>query len=114
MELYRSYEERKNDHRTVPWSQIGTPEQLVNKRYGSHHMKAKGFGNPKVDCAVQGALGKPAIRGREQQLIDYYGGVGSRRVANRIRGVSKANPMGRFYHSQSNSFFRNIAPYTGY
>jgi len=80
MELYRSYEERKNDHRTVPWSE----------------------------------LGKPAIRGREQQLIDYYGGVGSRRVANRIRGVSKANPMGRFYHSQSNSFFGNIAPYTGY
>lgn len=95
-------------------SGFGTPEQLVNKRYGSHHMKAKGFGNPKVDCAVQGALGKPAIRGREQQLIDYYGGVGSRRVANRIRGVSKANPMGRFYHSQSNSFFGNIAPYTGY
>lgn len=62
----------------------------------------------------EGALGKPAIRGREQQLIDYYGGIGSRRVANSIRGVSKANPMGRFYHSQSNSFFGNIAPYTGY
>ena len=95
-------------------SGFGTPEQLVNKRYRGHHMKAKGFGKPKIDRAIQGALGKPAIRGREQQLIDYYGGIGSRRVANSIRGVSKANPMGRFYHSQSNSVFGNIAPYTGY
>ena len=28
MELYRSYEERKNDHRTVPWSIVnGQPDK---------------------------------------------------------------------------------------
>lgn len=76
-------------------------------------MKAKGFGNPKVDRAIQGAHGRPTIRGREQQLIDYYGGIGSPKVANKIRGVSKYNPTGRIYHNISNYFFGNIAPYTG-
>ncbi len=51
---------------------------------------------------------------REQQLIDYHGGIGSYRVANKIRGVSKFNPGGRLYHQTSNWFFGNIAPYTGY
>ena len=51
---------------------------------------------------------------RRTDPVTNYGGIGSRRVANSIRGVSKANPMGRFYHSQSNSVFGNIAPYTGY
>lgn len=95
-------------------SGFGDPETIVQKRFRNHHMKAKRFGNPKVDKVIQGASGKPAIRGREQQLIDYYGGVGSKRVANRIRGVSKANPWGRFFHYQSNRAFGNIAPYTGY
>ena len=83
------------------------------KRFRGHHMKAKGFGNPKVDKAIQGIKGRPAIRGREQQLMDFHGGVGSRRVANRIRGVSRYNPAGRVYHHASNLLFGNIAPYTG-
>ena len=70
--------------------------------------------SPEVDKAIQGIKGRPAIRGREQQLIDYYGGVGNPKVANRIRGVSKINPGGRLFHAASNSFFGNIAPYTGY
>ena len=95
-------------------SGFGTPEQLVNKRYSRHHMKAKGFGRPTIDRAVQGAQGKPAIRGREQQLMDYYGGIGSPRVANKIRGVSKYNPAGRIYHKMSNWYFGPLAPYSGY
>lgn len=59
-------------------------------------------------------MGKPAIRGREQQLMDYYGGVGSPKLGNSIRGVSKYNPAGRFYHYESNRRFGNLAPYTGY
>ena len=54
------------------------------------------------------------IRGREQQLIDYYGGIGSKRVANDIRGVSKINPFGRDFHNASNADFGRLAPYTGY
>lgn len=59
-------------------------------------------------------MGKLAIRGREQQLMDYYGGVGSKNLGNRIRGVSKYNPVGRLFHYESNRRFGNIAPYTGY
>lgn len=77
-------------------------------------MRKKGFKNPIIDRFVQGASGKPAIRGREQQLIDYYGGVGSSKVANVIRGVSKTNLAGRFYHEMSNYYFGALAPFTGY
>ena len=55
-----------------------------------------------------------AIRGREQQLIDFYGGIGSKRVVNDIRGVSKINPFGRDFHNASNAEFGRLAPYTGY
>lgn len=77
-------------------------------------MRIFGFKNPKLDCWIKGTEGKAAIRGREQQMIDFYGGVGNIRVANKIRGVSKINIMGRHYHNQSNFYFGNIAPYTGY
>lgn len=43
-----------------------------------------------------------------------FGGIGHPKVANSIRGVSKANPMGRYFHYQSDYSFGNIAPYTGY
>ena len=43
-----------------------------------------------------------------------FGGIGHPKVANSIRGVSKANPMGRYFHYQSDYSFCNIAPYTGY
>lgn len=77
-------------------------------------MKNKGYGSPKIDVWIQGAVGKPAIRGREQQLMDYYGGVGSSKLGNSIRGVSKNNPAGRFFHYESNRHFGKLAPYTGY
>ena len=77
-------------------------------------MKNKGYGSPKIDVWIQGAVGKPAIRGREQQLMDYYGGVGSSKLGNSIRGVSKHNPAGRFFHYESNRHFGKLAPYTGY
>ena len=44
----------------------------------------------------------------EQQLIDFYGGVGSTRVGNAIRGVSRNNPVGRYYHNSSTSAFGEI------
>ena len=84
------------------------------RRYSGHHMNYKGYGNPTIDRFVQGTPAYAAIRGREQQLIDYYGGVGSSRVGNSIRGVSKANPMGRYFHEKSNQYFGKLSPYTGY
>ena len=77
-------------------------------------MKNKGYGSPKIDVWIQGSMGKPAIRGREQQVMDYYGGVGSSKLGYSIRGVSKNNPAGRFFHYESNRHFGKLAPYTGY
>lgn len=70
-----------------------------------------------LDKFAVGALGSDAyaaIRGREQQMIDYFGGVGSINVGNRIRGVSKTNPLGRTYHTKSNQMFGQLHQYTGF
>ena len=94
-------------------SGYGTPQQIVNARFATHHMRLAGYGNPTVDVSAQGPLGKAAIRGREQQLMDHYGGVGSPRLGNSIRGVAKGNPAGPGYHYMSNTRFGPLAPYTG-
>ena len=49
-------------------SGFGDPVQLVNKRYNSHHKKAFGFKNPKIDRYAVGRYRSDAynaIRGRE-------------------------------------------------
>ena len=92
-------------------SGTGTPQQIANRRYRHHYLRrAQGFDKPVVD---RWSKSYSAIRGREQQLIDYYGGVGSKSVANLIRGVSRYNPYAISYHNASNTCFGNIAPYTG-
>ena len=55
-----------------------------------------------------------AMRGREQQLINRFGGIGSANVANKIRGVSRWNPLSYYYHHAANIAFGNISPYDGY
>lgn len=95
-------------------SGFGDPYAVLRARMGSHHMVPRGFDVGKVDSAVQGLHGYPAIRGREQQLLDSLGGVGSPGVANAIRGVSKANPAGHLYHSASDLYFGPLHAYTGY
>lgn len=59
-------------------------------------------------------FGYSAIRGREQQLIDYHGGIGNPKLGNIRRGVSKINPLGYGFHLNSDLFFGKLAPYTGY
>jgi RHS repeat-associated protein len=95
-------------------SGFGDAESIMLTRYAGHSRRAEGFGNPQLDRFAQGPRGKNAIRGREQQLIDFHGGVGNPRVANCIRGVSKWNPLGRLYHQASNAMFGPLSPYTGY
>jgi RHS repeat-associated protein len=92
----------------------GTPDQVLQDRFATHHMRALGFGNPTIDTFAQGTGNLPAIIGREQQLIDSFGGIGSPTVANTIRAVGKANPLGRLFHEASNLKFGPLAPYTGY
>ncbi len=92
----------------------GDPARLVAARASTHPVRLSGFGAAVIDRVAYGAVGRAAIRGREQQLIDSFGGVGNPRVANLIRGVARANPAGRIYHSAANSQFGQIAPFTGY
>jgi hypothetical protein len=95
-------------------SGFGDPYSIVKRRTSYHHMRFYGYGSPMVDRAIQGYQGYPAIRGREQQMIDFFGGVGSLNVGNRIRGVSKSNMFGRLYHEASNMYFGEVAPYSGF
>jgi hypothetical protein len=59
------------------------------------------------------------IRGREQQLIDRFGGAqsdtrpGPKRTENAIRGVAKDHRLGRVFHAASTLRFGPLAPYTG-
>jgi hypothetical protein len=78
-------------------------------------------------------LGYLAIRGREQQLIDYHGarrakarGIadfdggarsdtdpGEPLTENKIRAVARDNPMGELFHEAANLHFGELAPYIG-
>jgi RHS repeat-associated protein len=59
------------------------------------------------------------IRGREQQLIDSFGGARSDtgkpyRTENAVRGVGKENPRGRQFHDAATAKWGQRHPYTGY
>ena len=77
----------------------GTPEQVAKRRDYQHtDLNKAGFGKAIVHSAlvnVGGAIGYPAMRGREQQVIDSYGGVGDPLVANKIRGGSQKKAHNR-------------------
>jgi RHS repeat-associated protein len=90
-----------------------SPQRIVENRFLGHHMKEKGFGNPVVDQAAAGPLAYMAIRGREQQMIDFFGGVGDPKVGNAIRGVSQRNPFGYEYHQAASQLFGEMHPFTG-
>lgn len=70
----------------------------------------------KVDKSASGELAKEAIRGREQQLLDYYAGVeglSSPHIGNYIRAVAARNPAGYPYHLASNARWGELYPFTG-
>jgi hypothetical protein len=59
------------------------------------------------------------IRGREQQLIDFYGGAQSvtgkpYRTENAVRAVAKDNPQGRLFHDAATAQWGQLHQYTGY
>jgi hypothetical protein len=58
------------------------------------------------------------IRGREQQLMDSFGGAQSDtqkpyRTENLQRGVAKDNPLGRLFHDAAVKQWGQLHPYTG-
>lgn len=87
-------------------SGFGDPNAIVKNRFNSHHMKALGFGSPKIDKVAQGyPIGYYAIRGREQDLVNGFGGIGSRSLGNRINPISPYNPLRSVYLSTSQLMF---------
>ena len=96
-------------------SGYGDPYSIMMNRFSGHHMRMLGYGNPQLDRVAQGwPLGLDAIRGREQQMIDFNGGIGSPNVGNSIRGVGYYRPDGRYFYGMSNALFGPLAKYTGF
>ncbi|MCC5915844.1 MAG: RHS repeat-associated core domain-containing protein [Cryomorphaceae bacterium] len=59
-------------------SGFGDPQSIMMNRFSGHHMRKLGFGKPQLDRVAQGyPVGYYAIRGREQNIVDAYGGIGS-------------------------------------
>ena len=94
-------------------SGFGDIENIVIRRMRSHKYYKRGFTIIQIDKAMQGKEARAAIRGREQQLIDFYGGIGNPQVANIIRAVAKLNWRGKIYHNASNTFFGELSNFTG-
>jgi RHS repeat-associated protein len=114
-------------------SGFGTPAQVLAARDSRHTaLDQQGYGPAFLDeVAVSTGLPRDidpaywAIRGREQQLIDYHGKAwtdtggkddpNKRFSGNKIRAVSKWNLAGRLYHEQANAYFdEELYVYTGY
>ncbi|GAA4235731.1 hypothetical protein GCM10022254_43610 [Actinomadura meridiana] len=77
----------------------GDPADIVAARDSGHHMNDQGFGPAVLDKWVEGTLpvaqrhndtAYQAIRGREQNLIDFFGGAQSAggTSGNAIRGIA--------------------------
>jgi len=97
---------------------FGEPNAIVKRRDRNHHRNKEGFLPAVLDKFTKSQL---TVRGREQQMIDYFGGAWSDRnkdgkptkSANKIRGVSKDNPAGIVFHNASNREFGEKHYYTG-
>ena len=70
----------------------GAPLDNIANRDARHHMNDKGLGSSKLD---KSSPDKDAIRGREQQLIEQYGGAKS-------QGGTSGNSINRIYERNPN------------
>ncbi|MDR7123088.1 hypothetical protein [Rheinheimera soli] len=86
----------------------GPPDDIVYRRsLGQMHLTAEGFRSPTID---QISTDRAAIRGREQQLIDFYGGAQSvgGTARNLINGVADFNPNRPYYMNAARKAFGDI------
>lgn len=74
----------------------GKPQQNVDKRNASSPLNDQGFNDAVLDRSSSNAS---SIRGREQQLIEQFGGAQSQggASANKINGISPSNPSRQNY-----------------
>ncbi len=89
-------------------SGFGVLQKIVQRRLYNHDFYQLGFTVIQLDKAMQGRMGRRAIRGREQQLIDFYGGIGSPLIANRIRAISIFNPNKNKYYEAAIKYFGEL------
>jgi hypothetical protein len=71
---------------------FGTPLENIANRDSRHAYNARGFGPAQLD---QSSTSAEAIRGREQQLINYYRDQGI--SANQINGINPNDPKYESY-----------------
>ena len=88
-------------------SGTGSPIDNVAKRDANHHMNSKGFGPAMLDKTSDNYK---AIRGREQMLIDYYGGAKSMggTSGNAINGIGAYNKNKDIYINAAKGVFGNL------
>jgi len=87
-------------------SGFGDPQSIMMNRFSGHHMRAYGYGNPQLDRVAQGyPVGYYAIRGREQDVVNGYGGIGSPMLGNSINPIWQYNPNRPLYMGTSNLMF---------
>jgi RHS repeat-associated protein len=104
---YQTYTKpNPNTGKTYSGRTSGTkaPEKNVAARDRNHHMNEEGYGPAELD---KSSSNPDAIRGREDQLIDYYGGPQSQSGSsgNAISGVSSSNPNAQAYENAANTEF---------
>ena len=84
-------------------SGFGTPLENIAARDASHAYNDLGFGPAQLD---QSSASYGAIRGREQQLIDYFDQLGV--SANKINGISPLNPNFDWYMQSATQEFGGV------
>jgi RHS repeat-associated protein len=110
-------------------SGTGTAEEAVRNRDRAHiRLKSLGYSPARLDRFAiglddhsglmdarisSGISAYSIIRGREQQMYDYYRLSGVN-IGNRVRPVGQLNPLGPMYHYLSSAYFGQVAPYTGF
>ncbi|MEM9329457.1 MAG: hypothetical protein AAGA85_27600, partial [Bacteroidota bacterium] len=100
-------------------SGFGPAYDILRARMLGHPYLFNGYQIVDIDQYAYGSWysdAYAAIRGREQQMIDFHGGARSDggTSANLIRGVSRINTNRFWYHNQSNAHFGEIYPFTGF
>jgi hypothetical protein len=99
--------------RTRGW---GEPGRVLAKRQQNHERRIDHKDatiNAMIWQEIWHVSSHAAMRGREQQLIDYYGGLvqDGGRATNLIRAVWWYNPAWKLFHLTSTAYWGEIAPY---
>jgi len=90
-------------------SGFGNPYSIMWNRFRGHHMKVSGYGSPELDRYAKGwPMGYDAIRGREQDIVDAYGGIGSPLVGN------SRNPIWQYNIAYSHFMFSSYMMFGKY